>query len=280
VAEDKSIDAERAMTAAGGAMDRLDVETAEEKLRDARELLDEPAAAHYPDHTFLMQQLEREEKRLVEVKAEVEKRRLEEAVTLQTQKVEALLGKLDEALRPLDGSAVTKDQIEAAIEARSDVREQLTEGDPLVPRSDGYRVFATKTLDGLDRVEKVLDRANTVVAFTAGPVAKSVSASELVAKAEAEEDPAERVPLLLEARGELEACAKSAKSMAASAPELGKMAFDVGGKGLSPKALEKSCTTRAKALAKQIDKLKKKLAAKPKPKAKAKPKAKPKMKKK
>jgi hypothetical protein len=264
LAEDSSVEAERLLVEANDAMDRLDVEEAEEKIEEAREVLNTPAAKHWPDHSFQMQDLHAKETRLDEVKAEVARLRLEEAVKEQTAKVDELLVKLDDALGPLtgkDGAAYTKSRIEEATDLRSDLVERLNEGVELEKQSEPYQAFGKKAATRLKEVPDVIEAANRAVSFNEGPIASSKRARELMEAAKGEEDPAEMLARLNEAKAELDRCANGAGSVAKE-PSLAKVRFDDGGKKQTPKTLKLSCQKRARALKSQIGKLQKRLKKK------------------
>jgi hypothetical protein len=269
LAEDRSIEAERLLMQANEAMDRLEADSAEEKLAEAREVLSDPAAKHWPDHSFQMQDLQAKEERLEAVKAELLRVRLEEQVKAQTAKVDELVKQLDLALKPLtgrDGAAYTKSRIEEATDVRSDIIERLNEGVDLEKRSQSYQEFAKSIAERLKAVPEVIDAANRAVAFNEGPVASSKRARELMDDAKKEDDPKERAAKLIEAKGELDRCANGATEVAKEA-SLAKVRFDDGGKKTTAKVLAQSCQKRAKALKTQIAQLEKKAKAK----AKAKP---------
>jgi hypothetical protein len=276
LAEDRSTEAERLLVSANDALDKQDVETAEENIKDAREILDDPAAKNWPDHSFQMQELESKTERLEEVKAEVARNRLMEAVKTQMEQVDALVVKLDDSLKPLqgkDGASYTKEKIELATDAKSAVADRLNEGLDLEKQSVSYQEFAKGVADRLKTVPDVIDAANRAVAFNEGPIAQSKKARALMTEAPKQEDLEERVEMLSDAKAQLERCATGAAEVSKE-KTLEKVRFDDGGKKETPKSLAQSCQKRAKMLKTQIAKLEKqaakqkKTAAKPKPKKK------------
>ncbi len=261
LAEDRSTEAERLLFSAKASLDRLEPDDAEEKLKRARRVLQDPAAAHWPDHDFQMQDLATKEERLGTVRAEVARIALEKAVKAQTEALEAVAVKLDLALKPLraqDAAAYTASQIDDAGEARSSVIDRLKEGAELESRSPPYQTLAKSVAEQVKQVPDVLQRAQRAVSFAEGPLRASQHARVLVEEAKSEADPAEKVARLIEAKGELDRCATSAGE-AAREPALAKVRFEDGGRATTPKTLIQSCRKRSKALKRQITALRKRL---------------------
>lgn len=267
VAEDRSRGAERLLLEASQAMDRLEADLAGEKLEEAEAILETPAARHHPDHTFQLQELEAKKKRLDEVRAEIVRKRLEEAVATQRAKLDELMAALETALEPLrtkETLEIDRGRIEEAIDARGAVLKQLSDGLPLEERAPAYGAFAKKVHGRMDRVPKVVERAGKIVAFNEGPVEASKKARALRQKAELQPEIAEQVALLLEAKTELRRCAKDARRLSRATPALRKMRFFDGEAGQTPRALEKSCKRRSRTVDKLVKGKKRKLKAKKK----------------
>jgi hypothetical protein len=259
---------------AGEAMDKNEVEDAEEKLTEAREVLSDPAAADWPDHSFQVQDLKAKEDRLEEVKVEVTRAKLEAAVKAQAENVDLGVQKLEAALKPLtgnDGAVYTKSQIDDLDDARSNVVDRLKEGVELEKQSRTYQEFAKGVADRLKDLSPVFETANRAVAFNEGPIAASKRARELIEEARGEEELTDKIEKMTEAKAELDRCTNGASEVA-KAPALAKVRFDDGGKRETPKSLAQSCQKRSKSLKTQIAQLQKKAKksakAKPKPKKK------------
>ena len=243
-------------------MDRLDVETAEHQLEEARVILRDPVATRYPDHTFQTQELERNELRLVEVKAEVERRRIAEAVQAQESKLEELQEKLEMAVDPLRGKdtrSITREGVDEATQYTREVKAHLAEGLPLEAEAPKYKRRAASAQKRLKQVRKVLDRASKVVEFVDGPVAASEKARELEERAEASTDLAEALSLLVDAKAQLDRCIRLAGDLLKKAPKLGALSFRDGDRERRPKALKRSCQKRVKQLKRTLKRTRKKL---------------------
>lgn len=267
LAEEKSIGAERALLDANQAMDRLDADLAAEKLEQAKEALNTKVAAHHPDHSFQLRELESAEARLEQVRAEIERKRLEEAVAMQRAKVDELVARLETALEPLQAKEtleIDKARIDQAIQARGAVLDQLSDGLPLEKRAPAYEAYAKKVHVRMERVPKLFERAAKIVAFKEGPVTSSKKARALVQKSQLQSDLGEQITLLLEAKAELSRCSKWARRLSKETPALRRMRFFDGESGRTPKGFVKSCKRRARTVAKQVKRKKRKLRAKKK----------------
>jgi len=169
-----------------------------------------------------------------------------------------------------DPDQVDEAKIEAVGSAQAAVADRLLEGTPLEAEAPPYADFVKKVRKKLEPFAGVRERANRVLAFKQGPVSTYGEANELLTRAQAEEDPVEKVTMALEAKAKLEACAARAQQLLGEANELGRLRFgEVRGGAKTGAQLLTACQKETKTTAKWVDKLKKasKPAAKPSPKA-------------
>lgn len=270
-AESSALEIERSLREAKAAMEQLDVDTAEDRLSQARALLDSPDGRRHPDRAFQADDLKLAERQLVDVKKEVARRDLERRVGQQRVVVEEAYNQLEVKARALDDpDQVDEAKIEAVGSAQAAVADRLLEGTPLEAEAPPYADFVKKVRKKLEPFAGVRERANRVLAFKQGPVSTYGEANELLTRAQAEEDPVEKVTMALEAKAKLEACAARAQQLLGEANELGRLRFgEVRGGAKTGAQLLTACQKETKTTAKWVDKLKKasKPAAKPSPKA-------------
>jgi hypothetical protein len=257
--EGKAIEAERLLRESKAAMEKLDAESAETKLGEVREILDSEDGRRHPDRAFLADDLKAAEVQLVDVKKELARREHERQVAERRSFVAEALGKLEKAVMDLgDPDEVSPERLEAVTGAQEALADELAKGASLESSAPEYDAYVKTVRKKIEVVAPATQRATLVLAFRNGPYLSQVEANELEEKAKAEAEVADKVPLLIEAKTKLESCVARGKDFFAKDPKLSKLRFtDAPGGAKTSAQIVSSCERRAKALGKQLDKLKK-----------------------
>jgi hypothetical protein len=253
--EDLSEEAELLLNAAEQELQKLDADSAEKRLRKARELLAHPDVELYPDGEMLRSRLSELQERISPIREERARQELEAAVEKQREDVLRAMEALTTALEGLERKDASPPQVEGALKAVERVRERLKEGKRLEARSEDYAASVRRTEQRLEQAQAKIKTAQQVIEFVSGPAAARQEAEALVKKAKAERDPDLQLTLYTDARNSFRRCSDAAKQLLAKAPEIERSPILVEGQTTTPKAVTSSCGTKADSLDKTVAKL-------------------------
>jgi hypothetical protein len=256
-AENKGLEAERAIDQAEAALDGFEPDRAESLLEDAADALRDPNIAAYPEHQLLKERVRSAESRVISVRAEIARRDLEARVNERRKKIEEALAALTKSMEAVKKPFVSKKEVETAWEAAEEVREEIEEGEELTSKDPAYAAWVREVLANLAKPRSEMDSAKKLVAFKEGSLEKRRAAAEALDRAKAEKDPADQRELYGEALAGFRACEGEAKKLSSSDPDLAKrpIALAAEEKPTSAKALKKICAQEAKSIDKTLAKL-------------------------
>lgn len=259
---------------------RLDADKAEDRLKDAEELISNPDIELSPESGMLQSRYSelkarigptREEKARREREAAEEKarRELEAAVEKQRDTIVTAMGEVTTALEALEAKDAGPAQVKAVLDSVERTREKLKDGKKLEPKSEDYAASARRTEQRLEQAVAKVRSAQQVIDFVSGPATARQEAEALAKQAKAEKDPDKQLSLYTDARSRFQRCVESAKELIAKTPTLEKSPIQVAGQTTTPKAVASGCGTRADSLQKTVAKLEQAKAARDKKKASA-----------
>ncbi|WP_224248515.1 hypothetical protein [Hyalangium gracile] len=248
-------------------LSKLDAAGAEEKLKEAQELLSHPDIGLSPEGEMLQSRLSELQARLAPTRAEKAQKDLDAAVERQRDRLMQAMAEVTTTLEALEGKDVTRPQTEAVLKAVDRTRERLKEGKSLEAKSDDYGASARRTEQRLEQAAAKARSVQQVLDFVSGPATARQEAEALVKQAKAEKDPDKQLTLYTDARARFQRCGDTAKQLIAKAPELEKSPIQVEGQTTTPKAVASSCGTKADSLQKTVAKLEQAKAAREKKKA-------------
>jgi hypothetical protein len=255
--EELSEEAEPLLNAAEQDLQKLDADSAEKRLREAREMLSHPDIELYPDGEMHRSRLAELQARVAPVRQEKERRELETAVEKQRDAIVQAMDALNTALEGLERKDAGPPQVEGSLKAVERVRERLKDGKPLEAKSEDYAASARRNEARLEQALAKIKTAQQVIEFVSGPAAARTEAEALVKKAKAERNPDTQLTLYTDARERFRRCGEAAKQLIAKAPEIEKSPIQVEGQTTTPKAVTTRCTTQADSLDKTVTKLEK-----------------------
>jgi hypothetical protein len=256
------------------------VDVAERKLSQAKELLADPDVELSAEGEMLRNQLAdltarlpkvREEKARQEREAREEKARQEllAAVDKQRDSVVQAMDTLTTALVALERTDAGRAQVDAVLDAVKQVRERQAAGKALEARSEDYAASARSTSRKLEQAEAKAKLVQRIVDFVTGPLAGSRAAVALEKKAQKERDVVARLALYNDVRERYRLCKEGAEKLMTESPELARRPIEAPGKPTTLKAVASSCGAKVTALQRTVAKLEKQAKTAPKRKASA-----------
>lgn len=262
-AEKQAMEAERALDSADHALEALDPDEAEPLIREAKSALKVPEIIAYPDHDLLKERVELAERRLLDVRAELERRKVQERIAERKALVEEAREKLKGAMEATRAPVVTASEIADAKEAITKVHQTLDQGYELASKDEEYGQYARGVVQSLAEPRAEIDIATQVVVLREGPLAAARRADELRVKGEVEPDPEAKLALYTQARDEVRECASKVKKVLTDAPKVAErpIASDPAQPPTTARALAKDCARRVKDLDRMLTKLAKRAKA-------------------
>ncbi len=261
-AERKSSDAEKAMDQAEAKLRALEPGDAADWVDKAKKALADPDVGYYPEREQLRQRLAKDEAALPGVRQQRDKRDLDRAVDERRQKIDVAAADLDRALEPVHQKEATAAEAKAAQDAATGLASLVEDGKDLEPKSAPYAARIGELRPRLEQARSEIAFALARVGFADGPATDRQQAGELEAKAKVEKDKGQKAELLDGAREKYARCADVAAVALNSTPALVHATVLVAGAKLAPVAVQKHCSTRAKALLKTVAALRKAQPAK------------------
>lgn len=248
---------------------RLDADKAEDRLKDAQELLANPDIELSPESEMLQSRYSELKARIGPTREEKARREVEAAVEKQRDTIVTAMGEVTSALKALEAKDAGPAQVKAVLDSVERTREKLKDGKKLEPKSEDYAASVRRTEQRLEQAVAKARSAQQVIDFVSGPATARQEAEDLVKQAKAEKDPDKQLSLYTNARSRFQRCGESAKELIAKTPALEKSPIQVAGQTTTPKAVASGCGTRADSLQKTVAKLEQAKAAREKKKASA-----------
>ncbi len=251
-AEQSSVQAERHLDEAEGALRALDPARAEGSLRSAKEALAEPDVAYYPERESIRERYKNFEGQLASTWAEVRRRELDSKVAEQQLSLEQPLARWKESLKGLGSKQLDEEILDRVRDATEQVRDQLKEGQPLEAQHAGYSKQADGVRQTLQKEAPRLEVAEKTLAFIKGPGKTRQEGLALWKQARSQKDRKRQHEMLDEVRGKFWSCSADAREMLAATPLLAKTSFLLDGATASPSLVAKGCATRVDTLDKSL----------------------------
>jgi colicin import membrane protein len=262
------------MDEAQRALDAVEPDRAQDRLRDAREQVSSREMEANPEAGLLRSRLAELEARLPEVKARRARNELAKKVAERKQVIEASLSRLRAAVAELKPGVVDRSLPRVARNALRSVRDDIAWRKELQTEDPDFGGYVEALGVELDSTERKIDVAEKVAAFAEGPVRALESASAQMDKAKAEARLSARLDLENDALGKYRACADEAKKQLTDDPGLERAQVLASGRLTSPPEVQKTCESRATAQQKLVAATRKALDRELKLQAKAEAKAK------
>lgn len=247
-------------------LQKLEADRAQEKLTEARELLEHPDVELSPEGEMLRGQLTeltgrvskvREERASKDREAREERARqeLEAAVEKQRDDVVRAMEAVTTALSALEQKDAGRAQVDAVLDAVKRVRERQQAGKELEAKSPDYAASARNTTKKLEQAEATARLSQRLIDFASGPYNASQEASALEKKAQRERDLEKRLALYTDAHQRFRRCGEEAEKLLAELPELARRALPVAGRPTTLQATASGCGTKAGTLQRTLAKL-------------------------
>jgi hypothetical protein len=245
----------------------LELERAEKRLQEAKELLSHPDVELSPEADMLRSRHAELQGHVPAARQERARRELDAAVEKQRDGILRVMEALNTAVEALEGKDAGPKQVEAVLTAVERAQEQLREGKSLEAKSEDYAASARRTEQKLTQATAKARFAEQVIAYTSGPVAARLEAEALEKKAKAERNPDAQLTLYTDARERFRQCGEASQQLIAKTPELERSPIQVEGRATTPKAVGAGCTSKAEVLQRTVTKLEKAKAAREKKRA-------------
>jgi hypothetical protein len=249
--------AEKSAEKAGGLIDEADraleamqPDKAESKLAEANKILSEPDVAYYPERDMLLGRLKDDEARLAQVRTDVAKRQLGEAVADRRKAIDSTQTKLKKAVDDLHAPGLATSQVKSARSAVEEMQSEIDRGKELESKDKPYADYAHGLKKVLDQAAGEIRQADKTVAFLEGPGAGRKKGAELAKEAEGEKDAHKRHETLTAARDKFKACVDEGRKMLSASPDLKKAVIVLEESVTSPDGIVAECASREAALQK------------------------------
>lgn len=229
------------MDEAQRALDALEPDRAQDRLREAKEQLSDRDVETNPEAEMLRSRLSQLEARLPEVRAQKARNELAKKVAERKQVIDASLSKLRAAVAELKPGVTDRSVVRAARDGIRRVRDDIAWKKELQSEDAAFGQYVEALGVELESTERTIDLAEKAAAFEEGPVHALESATALADKAKAETQLAERLKLENDALAQYRACADAAKKQLADDLGLERTQVKVAGKLTAPPDVRKAC---------------------------------------
>lgn len=213
-------DAERHADKAAAALDdaqaaaeALEPEKMKDALDDAKERLSEADVELHPETSMHQDRYKELFAKYPQVKAEREKRDLEQKLNAARDRIVPRVQAMLEAQEALSATAPTRAQFDALTEKAEKVREAVDDEKGLFEKDADFAAWAKSQRGKVDRAMDAAAKAKKVLAVVEGPGAAWAEAQQLQAEAKKAKTPADKEPVLLKLKERLAACESSAQPL-------------------------------------------------------------------
>lgn len=245
------------------AMEQLEPSPMEDALEEAKEELAEQDTGLHPEAGMHQDRYAELAAKLPQVKAEREKRDLEQRLDAAREKIVPRVHAMLETQEALTPAAPARELVEALESKAKAVREAIDDDASLFEKSPDFAAWVKSQRGKVDRALEQAARARRGLAFLEGPAAAWRDAQAKQVEARAKKTPGEKEPGLAEARERLAACEKDAGPFTQDAASSAVAFTLAGGKPQTPAQLQAACRAALKAADAELKKVR---AALPKPK--------------
>ena len=242
------------------ALNEVDADLAERKLKEADQLLKNPRASNSPDWALLVERYKALEPRVGETRAE----KARQAVAQRVEQRRAVIAKSVKTLRlavvDLEHNPADRPRAEAVRRAAAQVESDIGWDRDLPAKDPEFKSYVDALKIDLQDAQKQLALADRAAEFAQGPARDHDEAAAIVARIRADKKLDARLAHLQEARQRYVQCNQRAASMIGANPGLEKSVIYVSGRPSTASGIAKSCDAQAKSLEKRIASLQKVLA--------------------
>jgi hypothetical protein len=226
------------------ALDELDADRAESKLREADSLLKDPRTTRSPDGALLIERYKALEPRVTQTRTEKGRREIAQRVAQRR----AVLAKSVKAFRlaivDLQQNSPDRERIEAARRAANQLESDLAWDRDLQDKDPDFKNYVESLRIDLQNAPQQLALAERAAEFAQGPARDHDEALALVGRTRSDKTLEARVEHLQAARDRYRLCSKRAASLISANPGLERWK--------TVAAIAKSCDAQIKSLEKRI----------------------------
>ncbi len=258
-AERRAGEAEDALDEAEKAMAELEPDKAVSHLKRARAKLSDPDVGYYPERGLIGDRLARAEAQVPQVRAERERRDLEQKVNKQRLRVEKVLPAFEKARAVPGAKTLDRDAVDEAEDAIEDLQDVLNDGQALEVKQADYASYAKALRAKLEAVAPGVKLARARLVFAEGPGERRAEAEAIMKRAAAAKAREDRLDLFEDAHEKWVDCSEKGRKRIKENSALAKAAISLQGKTTTPDAVVRLCEKRAVAVAKQVNTLKKQI---------------------
>ncbi len=240
------------MDEAQRALEAVEPDRAQDRLRDAKEQLSDRNVDTNPEAELLRSRLSQLEARLPEVRARKARDELARKVDERKGVIQASLTRLRAALAELKPGVTDRSALRSARDGIRMVRDDIAWKRELQTEDPAFGEYVEALGVELDSAERKIELAEKVAAFAEGPVRSLQSATALAEKAKAESRLSKRLELENDSLAQYRACADGAKKQLADDLGLERAQVMVEGTPTPPPEVRKTCEARAAAQQKLV----------------------------
>jgi hypothetical protein len=234
------------------ALNELDADTAERKLREADRILKDPVASTNPDWVLVVERYKTLEPRVEETRTEKARQQIADRVEKRREVISKSLKVFRIATVDLEKNPTDQATIDAVRRAADQVSADIEWQRELQDKNAEFKSYVAALRIDVQNAHKRLAIAERASDFAQGPARDHEEALALSALAIKEKQLDARLGQLQEARDRYRRCTKGAASLIRANPGLEKMIIPVSGRRSTAGSIANACEARSTALEKQI----------------------------
>jgi hypothetical protein len=253
--EKKSERASALLDEAERAMNALEPDLAEARIKEAEDLLLDKDVELYPEGDLLRARLTEARGRLAQCREERSRQGLQREVQRHREEVDRALADLRSALPELDRKDAGRAQIDHVRDAGRRVEQRVEGGKGFEAKDPAYAEHAHQALKEVEAARGRTAVVEKMLEFIAGPMKERTDAVAMAERAKAERNLEKRLGLYTQARQRFSGCTDNGQKLIDETPGLEKVSIELDGKPVSIKAVTAGCQARVDGLDRTLEKL-------------------------